>query len=149
MSELEEIVKRINDLENRLSRVHAFEFNCLDGIHGSSYIVNNLASLTDTSTHTTGDIRGSYGVPLYAAGIWCVLYAQSNATNSSLYIDSADDTPDTYSSRLAITVTSVHHSALCMVRLGLTTGANSGKVTLKAAGATFSNIYMWPVGYWG
>jgi len=143
-----ELVRRIVALENKLERFGTLEYATIGGIHTSSFIVDNLASLTDTSTHTTGDVRGSYGVPLYAAGIFAIVYAQADAIDANLYVDSADDTPDVYSSRLSIVVANEHHANFCMVRLGLSTGAASGKIKLKATAATFSNIYLYPVGYW-
>ena len=141
------IDRSVNRLEDRADELEAREFNTLSGLHDTSMIVSN-ATIAVNATSTTTDLRGTHEIPSYARGVWGFLYAQSTLTDVHLLIDSADDTPDVYSSRLTITVPLVQHSGMVMVRLGAPGGGNPGAITLKAIGAGFSSIYFYVVGWW-
>lgn len=115
------------------------------GCHGSSHPISNQ-TINQGNTYTSGDLRDGTVVPSDAVGVWLMLYGVCGAANKLLYIDSADDTPDHYSSRLVSQVAGRPLCGLVMVRLG--TGDNAGKVKIKAFTGNWSSVYAWPVGYW-
>lgn len=115
------------------------------GCHGSSYPISNQ-TLSEGATYTSGDLRDGTIVPTNAVGLWMILYGQCDLAQKALAIDSADETPDIYSSRIHASVAAGQSCGLVMTRLG--TGANAGKVKIKAVAGNWSVIYAWPVGYW-
>jgi|GEM_PF-833407 len=115
------------------------------GCHGSSNPISNQ-TIYQGQAYTSGDLRDGTVVPSDAVGVWMMLYGIPSVYNGVLVIDSADDTPDYYSSRLQGVVAGHPHAGLVMTRLG--TGANAGKVKIKAMIGNWSTVYAWPVGYW-
>lgn len=116
------------------------------GCHGSSYPINNQ-SISGGTTYTSGDLRDGIVVPSDAVGLWMILKGTPPATGYvELAIDSADDTPDAYSSMIKVNAAGNTLQGLVMTRLG--TGANAGKVKIKALSGNWTMVYAWPVGYW-
>ena len=115
------------------------------GCHGTSYPISNKA-INAATTYTSGDLRDGTHVALNAVGIWLMIFGTPALAADWLFIDSADDTPDGYSSRvLGPGADQIGHNCV-PVRLG--TGANAGKIKIKAAARNWSAVYGWPVGYW-
>lgn len=144
---LHDIARALDQADTARDDALAKEPGLAEGVHGSSYPVNNQ-TINAAATYTTATLRGSFGVPTYAKGVWGVLFGQSATVGASLYADSADDTPDGFSSRLDCSVANQPQSNLCMVRLGAAGGANDGKIKVKAVTAQFTAVYFWVVGYW-
>jgi len=114
------------------------------GCHGISYPISNQ-TINEGNTYTSGDLRDGTYVPLDAVGIWLMITGTPSVANKVLCIDSADDVPDAYSSRMRSSVAAPYDD-MVMVRLG--TGANAGKINIKALSGNWTAIYGWPVGYW-
>lgn len=114
------------------------------GAQATAYPVNN-ETLSAGSVFTSDDLRGANGVPSVAVGVWGMLYGNAGTVGASLFIGSADGTPDEYSPRVDFWQADFN-SGLVMVELG--TGANAGKVSIKAFAGDITDIYFWPVGWW-
>lgn len=116
----------------------------VEGCHGASYPISNQ-TINEGATYTSGDLRDGTVVASDAIGVWMMLIGSPNAANKLLVIESADDAPDSYSSRMRAPA-ATPGEGLVMVRLG--TGANAGKVKIKALSGNWTAVYAWPVGYW-
>lgn len=113
----------------------------------TAYLVSGI-SLTAGATYTSGDIRGTTGLPTDILGAWLHLFARSESSTSwaDLYADSADTTPDGLSARLKAPAPSAS-SMVVPVTLG--TGANAGKFKLAAQSTVgVTGIFVWAVAYW-
>jgi len=115
------------------------------GCHVISYPVSN-ETLNEGNTYTSGDLRDGTYVPVDAVGVWLMLHGKASVSAKVLAVDSADDIPDSYSSRLMSQAANTSNAGLTMVRLG--TGENAGKIKIKAITGNWISIYAWPVGYW-
>lgn len=146
MSLLQDLVRDVRDLRRRLDDL-TLEHVHLYGVHNSKYVTSlDNASINAAATVTTGDVRGDYGVPSHAKGVVLYVRGTSDGVTGILEIDSADDTPDHYSSRMDAP-TAAQYGGLVLTRLG--TGANAGKFKVKNNSlANFTGVYVSIVGYW-
>ena len=139
---------RLLDIEQRLKYIESLPWLRCEGVHNSTYPVDNQA-IANGASYTTASLWNSYGLPPMARGI--VGSVRGDAANAAGYLmfDSADDVPDLFS--CVVGCWTQGQAGYCTghvwVRIGVT-GATAGMITVKAGGANFTGVYLSIVGYW-
>lgn len=115
----------------------------------TGYLVSNI-NLAAAASYTSGDIRGTTGIPADAVGVWLSVLATSAAAAggpwADLYVDSADAVPDSLSARLRAPAGTAG-SVVIPVTLG--TGVNAGQFKLVSqVDLGVNGIYVWAVAFW-
>lgn len=146
MKMLEDIIDKFNKLHKRLCNLETFEAAAgagVAGVHNASNPVDDTSILSGTTVYSNV-VPGSYGTPTNVKGVWLAMRGHADGAGY-LAVDSADDTPDMFSS--LIVFSGIEDSgSLGMVRLGQTT--IPGQFALKAIGANLIHVYCSVVGYW-
>lgn len=139
-----QLQEQLAALSARIYNLEQMHSATIKYIQGTSYIVNT--TINAGVTYTTGDLRGTNGIPLNAAGVFLVAWTNfpvGAVATGSLQGGPSDETLDVYSTKLWFE-NSAHgeESSFMMIKLG-----PDGKIILKAITVNIP-LFVVVCGYW-
>lgn len=141
----DDILARLTALSKRITAFETHEYNKIKALHATSRTLDNVA-ITDGTTYTSGDVRGTNGVHINAAGIYGVFYITPLTVNVDIYFGMGGDTLDQFSQtyRWLGAVGEEHQLMSQFVMIPLSAG---GTFSIKPVGSNIA-AYLTITGYW-